>query len=197
YGGASRADARDRQGLQIGGVGQRHFFRVHAQRRGVQVVEGVLDHTGDHFGAHAHRTPALFGRDQAVGLLDALDDGLVVLRTQGANVDDLDRNALAGQLFGVLQGGADHAAVGRDRHVRTFASNLGHADRNDVVLDVRDVELVAVHHLVFEEDDRVRVADRRLKQSLGIGGVIGRYGLRARDLSVPGGIVLDVLGRYA
>src|SRR5690606_30207170 len=151
YGGASRADARQRQGLQVGGVAQRHVFLVDAQRRGVQVVEGVLDHAGDHFGADAHRTPALFGRDQAVGLLDALDDGLVVQRTQGANVDDLDRNALAGQLFGGLQGETDHAAVGRDGDVRAFAANLGFADRHDVILDVRDVELVAVHHLVFEE----------------------------------------------
>jgi hypothetical protein len=66
-----------------------------------------------------------------------------------------------------------------------------------IVLDLGHVELQPVHHLVLEEDDGVGIADRRLHQALGVGGVIGRHDLQARDLGVPGRIVLAVLGADA
>jgi hypothetical protein len=50
---------------------------------------------------------------------------------------------------------------------------------------------------VLEEDDGVRVADRGLEQTLGVGGVIRSDDLQARHLGVPGGIVLAVLGADA
>ena len=193
----SRFDARQRQDFQIGGIGQRHILLVHPQRRRIQIVEGVLDHPGHDLGPDAHRPPAFLGRDQTAGLLDALDDGLVVQRAQGAQVDDLAADALLRQLLGGLQGKADHAAVGGDGDVGALAADLGLADRHDIVLDLRHIELDAVHHLVLEEDDGVGIADGGLQQALGIGGVIGGDDLQAGDVGVPGGIVLAVLGTHA
>ena len=81
-----------------------------------------------------------------------------------------------------------------DGDVGAGAADLGLADRHQPVLDVGHVELVAVEHLVLEEDHRVGVADRRLEQALGVGGVVGRDHLQARHVGVPAGVVLAVLG---
>ena len=110
---------------------------------------------------------------------------------------DLGLDALLGQFLGRLQREADHARVGGDGDVLALAADLGLADRHQPVLDLRHVELLAVEHLVLEEDHRVRVADRGLQQALGVGGVVGRDHLQARHVGVPAGIVLAVLGRDA
>ena len=44
------------------------------------------------------------------------------------------------------------------------------ADRHDEVVELRHLEALAVEDLVLEEDHRVRIADRRLEQALGVGG---------------------------
>ena len=55
-------------------------------------------------------------------------------------------------------------------------------------------EGLAVENFVLKEDHRVGIADRRLQQALGVGRGVGRDHLQARDVRVPGGIVLAVLG---
>ncbi|KIT81871.1 hypothetical protein QT20_00100, partial [Staphylococcus aureus] len=49
-------------------------------------------------------------------------------------------------------------------------------------------------HLVLEEDHRIGIADRGLEQALVVGGRVRRDHLEARDLRIPGGVVLAVLG---
>ena len=48
---------------------------------------------------------------------------------------------------------------------------------------VRHLEGLAVEDLVLEEDHRVRVADRRLQQALGVGRRLGRHHLQARAMA--------------
>ncbi len=53
---------------------------------------------------------------------------------------------------------------------------------------------MAVQHFVFEEDHRIGIADRCLQQALVVGRRIWRDHLEARDLRVPGRVILAVLG---
>ena len=68
------------------------------------------------------------------------------------------------------------------------------ADRDDVIVELRHLAGMAVQHLVFEEDDRVGIADRGLQQALVVGGRERRDHLQARNLRVPGRVILAVLG---
>src|SRR5690606_9260817 len=55
-------DARQRQLLEIGGIGHGHVLAGDARRRGVEVVEGLGDNTRGEFGADAALRPALLHR---------------------------------------------------------------------------------------------------------------------------------------
>jgi hypothetical protein len=50
------------------------------------------------------------------------------------------------------------------------ARHLRLADRHQPVVDLWHVEALAVEDLVFEEHDRIVVADGGLQQPLGVGG---------------------------
>ena len=103
----------------------------------------------------------------------------------------------AARAFGGLEGDADHDGVGDDGDVGAGSLDLGAADLEDEVLIGRDVEGLAVEHLVFEEDDRIGVFDGGAQQALGVGGAVGREDEEAGAVGIPGGIVLAVLGADA
>ncbi|MCY1227703.1 hypothetical protein D9M72_399890 [compost metagenome] len=75
--------------------------------------------------------------------------------------------------------------------------DAGLADRQHEIVKLRHFKGVTVEDFVFEEDDRVRVADRGLQQTLGVGCRIGHDDLEAGDMAVPVGIALRVLGSHA
>lgn len=109
---------------------------------------------------------SFFGSRAPVGLLDALDDGLDVERADAAKVDDLDFDALLlledlGSSHRVVQA----KGVRDDGDVLAVPLDLGLADRKHKVVRQclgADRECLAVEDLVLEENDRVRVTDRRL-----------------------------------
>ncbi len=158
------------------------------------MVEGLLHHDRGELGAHAEGRPALLDRDQAVGLLDRGDDGLDVERADRAQVDHLGRDAVLGERVGRLERPLDHQAEGDDGDVGALAQHLRPADRQHEVLELRHLEGLAVEDLVFEEHDRIGIADRGLEQALGIGRRVGRDHLEARAVAVPGAVFLAVLG---
>src|SRR5688500_13419342 len=91
---------RQRQLLEIGGVGHRHVRAVHAHHRRVEPVEHLLHRQGRQLGADAGKRPALLHGDQPVGALHRIDDGLGVERANGAQVDDLGFDALLREFLG-------------------------------------------------------------------------------------------------
>ncbi len=84
-----------------------------------------------------------------------------------------------------------------DSHMTTGSYDPRLADRDHVVVEFWDLAGVAVQHFVFEEDHRIGIADRGLEQALVIGGRERCDHLQARDLRVPGRIILAVLGGNA
>jgi len=56
------------------------------------------------------------------------------------------------------------------------------------MIDVaRRRKALAVKLFVLQKNDRIGVADRRLEQTLGVGGAIGRDDLQAGNMGEPGG----------
>ena len=141
----------------------------------------MLHHLGGKLRADAGERPALLDRDQPVGLLHRVDDGLGVERAQAPQVDHLGVDALLGQLLGGVQRLADHDREGRDGDVLAGALDLGLADRQDEIGILRHVERLAVEDLVLEEDHRIGIADRGLEQALGVGGAPRRQHAQARQ----------------
>src|SRR5262249_917267 len=62
-------DLRQRQRLEMGGVGQRHVLVGQARQRRIEPVEGLLHELRGDFRANAGEGPALLHGDDAVGLL--------------------------------------------------------------------------------------------------------------------------------
>jgi len=108
----------------------------------------------------------------AAGLLERFDDCFLVQRRERPQVYDLDVD-LAGEVLRCLQGRAGHCAPREHRDVRSLASDGGLTDR-DLVGFVRNLLAERpVDEFRFEEDYRVRRANRARQQPLGVGGVDG------------------------
>lgn len=165
---------------------------------GVKVVEGVLHGEGEDLGADAEGGVAGLDDQQAVGLLDGVDDGLEVEGLDGAQVEDLGLDAvLLLEVLGGDQGLADAAGDGDDGQVLAGALDLGLAEGDDEVVLLRGLahgEGLAVQQLVLEDDGGVGVADGGLEQALGVLGAPGGDDLEAGDAAVPRAVVLGVLG---
>lgn len=148
---------------------------------------------------YAALRPALLDGDEAVGLLDSVDDGLSVQGAQGSEVDHLHADALGLEVLRDLQGGAHALGEGDDGHVLALLLDLGLAEGDHEVLVLRLVgegEGGAVEQLVLQHHHGVLVADGGLHQALGVLGGPGSHHLQAGHGTVPGGEALGVLGSH-
>ena len=125
--------------------------------------------------------------------LQALQHRRLVQRPQRAQVDDLRIDAFAHQLLRGFERNTDADRIADQGHVLARADDARLADRQDVIVQLRHVEMLAVEQLVLEEDDRVVAADRRLQQALGVGRAVRRDDDEARNAGIPGPVVLAVL----
>src|SRR5215813_5576254 len=79
----------------------RHWYIAGAdtQRWGIQIAKRFLDNGGTPFGPDTAALDSLVNDHQAVGLLDRVDDGLLIERIQRPWIDDLKSDSLAVKLF--------------------------------------------------------------------------------------------------
>src|SRR5579862_6465643 len=117
-------DLRQRQTLEIGGVGQRHVLAADPRHRRIEPIEGALHDLRRDLRADAREGPTLLDRDDAVGLLDGGEDGLDVERPDGAKVDHFRRDALARERLSSPERNLHHA---RMRHHRDRLAREQHA----------------------------------------------------------------------
>ena len=117
--------------------------------------------------------------DEPTGVLEALVDGLVIERREGARVDEIGGDAVGRECIERLLGERHHTADRDHRDMLALAHERRFAERDRVVA-LRDRAFARVERLVLEEHHRVVVADRREHQALGIVGVGGHDHLEAR-----------------
>ena len=99
--------------------------RDHPRRR-LQVRESLLRDTRDDVAGHAAPGAGLVDDDEAPGVLDALEDRVLVQRRGRAGIDDLAaRCRPRRQLLGGLLGEVHHAPERDDRHVGALADDVG------------------------------------------------------------------------
>jgi hypothetical protein len=177
--------------LDRGRVDGRGVHGADAQDGSIELVEGFfLDDSGDVAADGA--VGALFLDDQhAVGFGDGAQDGVHVEGADGAQVDDLDVKTLGGaERLGGGEAVEDAATVGDDGEILAGAGDVCAPEgEGDVALG--NLALLAVENGVFEEHDRVVVANGGLHERLGVGGVGGDDDLQAR---VVGEDVFDGVG---
>ena len=114
------------------------------------------------------------------GLLDALDDGLVVHGEESPKVQDLGPHpVLPLELLARLGAPLHHHPVGDDGEIAALTHHASLSERHDVVLLRKDLPEVgrSVETFVLLEDDRIVVTDRRLDETLRVRG-----GARINDL---------------
>src|SRR5688500_2935648 len=127
----------------------------------IQTVEGLLrDERCDLCPRTEH--PVVLVHDEALpGLAGLAEDGLGVERPQAADVDDVDRDPLAGEGLRRRETAMQHEPVGVHREVGAFALHVRGTERDREVPVGHRALHSAVGGLVLEEDDRVRIAQRR------------------------------------
>src|ERR671936_285705 len=108
-----------------GGVGSRDPLH-----RRVEVLEGLLGDRRCDLGAEAAGASVLVQHEHFRGLADALEHGGLVPGHDRAQVDDLDRHVVFGQLLRGLLGGVDHCAPRDDADVLALLVDARLADRD-------------------------------------------------------------------
>ena len=139
----------------------RNVGAAQAADRRVEIEERLLgDHRAD-LGADAAELVVLVDDQQLARLAHALEDRGAVHRPNRAQVDHFDREAFGFELVGRVERLMHVVAVRDDGQLRAGLLDVGLADRNRV-MPVGDFAFDrAVRFLVFEEQDRIGILDRR------------------------------------
>ena len=105
--------------------------------------------------------------EQPAGLLDGFEDATRVHRLERAEVYHLRVYPVLAEFRADLRAPVGHSRIADDGKVVALAADRGLAERHDVIL-LRHLALLAVEHLMFDEEDRVLATDARLEKPLGV-----------------------------
>src|SRR5215213_5106459 len=186
--------AREGRELQVPCVRRRYLGPTHPLHRGVEVVERPVLDDRRHLARDSEPPPLLLHRHRPVRLLDRLDDGVLIKRSDGPEVYDLGADAIfLLERVGDAQAQVDLPPVGDERHVRALARYAGLAE-GDGVVALLHLALRTVERASLEEDHAVVVADRSEHQPLDVVGGHGGDNLQPREVSVQVLETMRVLG---
>mgnify|MGYP006998890645 CR=1 FL=1 len=145
------------------------FFLRFRRHRGPQQSRASAASDGcesQDLGADTESREAGLDAEQAVGLLDGVDDRFDIQWLDGAEVDDFALNAvLLLDVLGGSHGLSDATGEGHDREILSGALDFGFSEGNDEVVFLGGFahgEGLAVKELVLKHADWVGVADGRL-----------------------------------
>ena len=133
---------------------------------GIQVVESLaFDDLSTDLATNTEHGETPLDNDEPVGLLDGRLNGIDVERADRAEVNDLSLDTLFCKLLGGFQGVSNHLAVSNDGHIASFPLDLGLSDGKEEFVGHGfggHGEGDTIKHLVFQENDWVRVPNCRL-----------------------------------
>ena len=143
------------------------------------------------------RADAVWGKrlvhdQQPAGFVNRASDGVDVQGGHGPRIDQLDGNAVLGQLFASLKRLVDHQGEGDHSHVAAFADHRGFAEL-DLVILFGDRAFDGERLAVFEEEHRVVAAQRPLEQALGVVRGRGQEHAEAGEMGIHRIVVAGVV----
>src|ERR1035441_6810814 len=104
----------------------------------------------------------------ASGLLHRIKNRLHIKRDDGPRVDHLHLETLSGEYLGRSEATIDHESGCHHCQRVAAPTNCGLSERNQQLGILGYVALHPIQPLVFEEDDRIRVADGSLQQTFSV-----------------------------
>src|SRR6185503_8650401 len=131
---------RQRELFEVRRIGHRHVGARNLGRGRVEVVEGLHGDLRADLRADRAHGPGFFDEDETIGLAHRSQYRFHVERAQRAQIDDLDVDAILGELLGGFQR-VDYAARERD-HCRVAP------DTGDACLADGDEKVIATRHNV-------------------------------------------------
>src|SRR6187551_3177693 len=175
-------DLRDVCLLERGRERYRAVGRREPPDRRVELLERLLGNGRRDLPAEAARLRVLVEHENLRAPLDALEDRLAVPRDQRPEVEDLDGDAVLGQLGGGLVRRVDHRTPGDHRHVVALAVDSRLPERRRVAIVRHFAADPAIEVLVLEEEHGIGILDGRREQPLRVLGGGGTDHLEARDV---------------
>src|SRR5437588_920448 len=174
-------------------VGRWDFRGADSGDRGIEVVERFLIDAAGDLRAHAIGAPAFLDGDQPAGLLDRLDHGGHVERTQRPHIDHFGADAPLLELGGGVHGDDQHPRMRADGDVVAGSLDVVLVQRHQM-LTVGHLALDGVGTFVLHEHHRIVVANRRLQHALGVGGSARGNVFQPGNVGIQVLIAVRVLG---
>src|SRR5690348_11052047 len=137
--------------------------RTYAANGCVQFVEELVGDACGNLGAVTEGQSVLMRDDHTIGFLDGCADGVPIIGSQAAQVDDLDAEfgVRALHLHGRLQSLLDYCAVSNDGEALAGLDHFGAAEGDGEIRAGiwRSIVRLAIKALVFEEEYGIVRAD--------------------------------------
>ena len=141
----------------------------HAFHRGIQVVKSTVGEHRSNFRGHTVAAIAFIEHDYPRRFFRRIDQRFFIQRPRRAWIDNFRTDPYFFQQLGRTQRNLHHAARPDQRDVVSFALHIGHAKGNCIFLRWnRPFKLI--HHLVFEKDHWIVIANCGLQQAFGVVG---------------------------
>src|SRR5690606_12606167 len=156
------------EGILQGKVRHRNIVPRHPGYGRFQPEEGPLVDERRQLRTHPGRPGSLVDDHGAAGLFDGFDDGVLIDRIQGAQVDHFAADPVLLPGLRRLLGHRHHRSPGQYRHVFPLPHLSGLPDGNLVPPLGHLLPMGAVQLHRFQEDDRIGILDGGQQQPLGI-----------------------------
>ncbi len=142
------------------GIGNRHLGAAHPYRWRIQLIEPLFHDARHDLGRDAAAAPALVHDHHPMGLGRRCQNSGLVQWTQAAQVDHLSLDPVGRELIGRAHRLVKAGAVGQYRHIRAHAMDASLINRRCLRLGGHPAVQVVEHH-VLEDQDRIRIGQRR------------------------------------
>ena len=100
--------------------------------RCIEEIEGPALNDVANFRADARKGPSFFYNHEAIGFLHAFDDGVVIDRANGSQIDQFRTDAIFGQFSNCIVAAKHHFTEAHDGHIGSGGYHIGFANGDQI-----------------------------------------------------------------